>query len=278
MRESILINLQPKMNKDKLYLGLISLDTYTDDPLKCREIIEQYLIEDGKELDLIVLPELFNSGFISDPEKLEDGVRLSRSILEDLERLANSYEVYIAGSCLWKEGGAYYNRGFIVSPAGKLSCYDKRHLFCKSPESKLMRKGVKFPDIVDIAGWKVKLLICYDLRFPVWCRQSKNEEARYDLLIVVANWPEVREYTWTHLLIARAIENQAFVAGVNRTGEDQYGTYDSRMTSVFDPLGRLVKNSEAQTFIKVELSKSEIEKQRAHWPLSNDADDFSIEM
>ena len=184
----------------------------------------------------------------------------------------------IVGSALWKENENYYNRGFVIKPAGEISFYDKRHLFCKSPESKLIQRGNRLPDIVNINGWNVRLLICYDLRFPVGCRQSRNEESRYDLLLVVANWPDVREYTWTHLLIARAIENQAFVAGVNRTGEDQYGTYSADMTAIFDPLGRPVEGMKAGDFIKVRISKSEIERQRAHWPLSNDADYFSINL
>ena len=199
-------------------------------------------------------------------------------MLDRIKSLALQYHVSIAGSALWKEESTYYNRGFFIKYNGEISFYDKRHLFCKSPESRLMQRGAKLPESVNIDGWNVRLIVCYDLRFPVWCRQSRKEEDRYDLLLVVANWPDVREYTWLHLLIARAIENQAFVAGVNRLGEDQYGTYGGGMSAVFDPLGRPVKGVTDEDLITIKISKSDIERQRAHWPLSKDADDFSIDL
>lgn len=185
--------------------------------------------------DIVVLPELFSTGFIQDAALIDRmattyGVRA----IEAVKRWCAQYNVAIAGSVLIKDEGKYYNRGFFAEPSGEIAYYDKRHLFCLSPEAEIFSQGDKLPPVVRYRGWNISLVVCYDLRFPVWCRNTGN---RYDMLIVPANWPSTRGYAWRQLLIARAIENQALVVGVDRSGCDDYGDYDF-MSYVFDAAGR----------------------------------------
>lgn len=257
--------------KTELKLGLLSLNPVDNVFVK----ITDYLTRYRDKIDILILPELFNTGFNKEltfiKAKSSEGV----IVIKRLREVAKQYNIAIAGSTLFTEGGAFRNKGFIIKKDGCVTYYDKRHLFCKSPESSMLKAGKEHPAIVEIDGRKICLVICYDLRFPVWCRQ-RGIENMYDLLIVVANWPKVRDYAWTQLLIARAIENQAFVAGVNRTGSDEYGEYSSEMNEIFDSKGKAVK-----LYIDGELSVGtinldELKTHRYHWPLIADADDYDI--
>ena len=157
--------------------------------------------------DVAVLPELFSTGFISDESAAREIAEpLSGATMTRVHEWAARYNLAIAGSMLCISGGKLYNCGFFVEPSGEAAYYNKRHLFCGSPEAKLLNPGVERAPVVRFRGWNISMIICYDLRFPLW---SRNTPQRYDLLLVPANWPQAREYAWRHLLIARAIENGA---------------------------------------------------------------------
>lgn len=177
------------------------------------------LIAEIEQTDLIVLPEMFHTGFTMNAELLAEEMDNSRG-LNWLIHTARTKEAAIYASLIIKEAGCFYNRGVFVFPDGTFTHYDKRKRFAMAGEDTIFSKGEK-EVIVDYLGWKINLQICYDLRFPENIRNSiVNDQARYDVLLYVANWPERRVLHWDALLKARAIENQCFVIGVNRVGED----------------------------------------------------------
>lgn len=237
------------------------------------------------DTDLLVLPELFSTGFVQDPNLLRQiGRSAGEMTLAAVKLWSRHFNMAVAGSYLAMSGNSFVNRGFIVEPSGEETFYDKRHLFCLSAESEIFRHGESVPDVVRFRGWNIMPAICYDLRFPVWCR---NQNERYDLLVIPANWPAARAYAWKHLLIARAIENQAVVVGANRSGRDDYGDY-SNLSFVFDPFGKLlaptVDKSSSDTMSSAapdaifyaEYSMSQLKKARTVLPVGRDADKFQI--
>jgi predicted amidohydrolase len=180
-----------------------------------------------------------------------------------------------------KEGRKFFNRLIWMRPDGTYEYYDKRHLFRMGNESNVFSSGDK-KLITEIKGWKVCPLICYDLRFPVWSRniatkKGRNYSAEYDLLIYVANWPSVRSFTWQQLLIARALENQCFVAGVNRIGKDGSGMDHAGSTIVLDPLGKSLYSAGKKAAIETtELDYSSLKNLRYKFPVLMDGDGFEI--
>lgn len=239
--------------------------------------VAEYLPQLSGNTDILVLPELFSTGFIEDEQKLtnNNSSAAANITLATLHLWSQRHNVAIAGSYLARIGSKYVNRGFFIEPSGDETFYDKHHLFCLSKESSLYSAGETHSPVIRFRGWNISLAICYDLRFPVWCR---NQNQRYDILIIPANWPQSRDYAWRHLLIARAIENQAIVVGANRSGQDQFGTYGS--SQIFDPLGKplhIEENLNNQSpFIYAEYSHSQIDEIRKHLPVANDADNFEI--
>jgi len=245
------------------------------------------------DTDILVLPELFSTGFIQDEALLKQTARVASDMtLAALRLWSNRFNMAVAGSYLAYDGGKCYNRGFFIEPSGEETFYDKRHLFCLSAENKVFTRGNRLPPVVRFRGWNISMVVCYDLRFPVWCR---NDGQRYDVLLVPANWASARGYAWKHLLISRAIENQAIVVGANRSGQDDYGDYTG-MSFVFDPFGKQIApeerqatdehakqrvnnaNASASPFIYVEYSKEQLEKVRSSLPFGQDADRFAIEL
>lgn len=224
--------------------------------------------------DVLVLPELFTTSYINDPALLADIAEpTSGHTVETLHRWARRHNIAICGSYACAIAGQYYNRGFFIEPSGEETFRDKHHLFCLSDESRVYRAGSDLPPVVRFRGWNISFIICYDLRFPVW---SRNTDLRYDLLLVPANWPQARSYAWSHLLIARAIENQAAVVGCNRSGTDDYGTYDN-LTQIYDSMGRPVGNvHQPSGAIISTLERDELEKNRRRLPASRDADKFRL--
>lgn len=227
-----------------------------------------------EDVDAVVLPELFNTSFVCEQELL-------RKIAEDddgptmnaMREAARKRDCLISGSFSGVKDGKFYNRGFMVLPDGTTSYYNKRHLFSVSDESKVFTAGGAFMPVVNFRGWNISMMICYDLRFPVW---SRNVRHRYDILLVPANWPQSRGYAWTHLLIARAIENQAIVVGANRGGRDEYGEYDG-MTQIYDALGMPIGlNKEGGLVVEGTASAEDLETARRRLPAHFDADDFEI--
>lgn len=224
--------------------------------------------------DLVVLPELFSTGYCDDEAKLRElSERNTQETVDFIKQLSSRYSVAIAGSFLASTPPYIYNRGFIIEPNGDETFYDKHHLFSISREAMNFAPGTNTKPIVRFRGWNIALVVCYDLRFPAWCRVHDND---YDLLVVVANWPSVRAYAWEHLLIARAIENQCYVVGANRSGSDDFGDYDG-LCRIYDSRGYIMDNlSEKGPFVVADLSREKQESYRRGFPVSNDADDFEF--
>ena len=223
--------------------------------------------------DLAVLPELFTTGMTLNVEDLSEP-NDGKTILA-VKRYAKDYNFAITGSFLASDNGKYYNRAFFVTPDGQEYYYDKRHLFSMAGEDRKFSSGTKRL-IVDYRGWKICLMVCYDLRFPVWSRNVGNE---YDLLIYVANWPEVRRRAWKALLKARAIENMCYVCGVNRIGVDVHEYKYSGDSRIYSPKGQKIyaaKNNEESVITGV-LECESMENFRAKFPAWMDADKFVIQ-
>lgn len=229
-----------------------------------------------KDTDIVVLPELFSTGFISTADLLfkfaEDAG--ASPTLKKIRRWAKKYNFAIAGSLLVREGDEFFNRGFFIEPSGDEYFYDKTHLFNLSSESKNFTAGSQTVPVIRYRGWNIALAICYELRFPAWLRNIGN---RYDVLLLPANWPAKRSYAWEHLLIARAIENQAYVVGANRSGKDDGGEYDNQ-TFIFDYLGKPVHRriSESPEIVSAVFDREKLNAFRESFPVADDADRFTF--
>ncbi len=238
-----------------------------------------------EETNLIVLPEMFTTGFTMNPKK--NAEPWNGETLNWMKLKAKEKNAVITGSLSVEENGKYYNRLFWVEPNGNFSTYNKRHLFRMAQEDKHYTAGDK-KIITHINDWKICPLICYDLRFPVWSRNSYKSEVgseesevnswEYDVLIYVANWPEVRNHPWKQLLIARAIENQCYVIGVNRVGKDGNGYSHSGDSVVINPRGEIISNTKAneEKIETVNLDKNYLEEFRKIFPVGWDADGFEL--
>jgi predicted amidohydrolase len=229
--------------------------------------------------DLIVLPEMFTTGFSMYAPEFAEEMDNSRAI-NWMRQTAISKNCVVTGSLIIavpstrrKGKKAFYNRLIWMKPDGNFQYYDKRHLFGFSKEEEIFTAGSE-KLLVELKGWKICPLICYDLRFPVW---SRNRVDGYDLLIYVANWPERRIYAWRQLLVARAIENQAFVIGVNRTGNDGNDIYHSGDSMVVNALGNILyhKQDEEDVFTTT-LNYEDLKKVRETFRFLKDADAFSL--
>lgn len=221
-------------------------------------------------VDLIVLPEMFASGFTMQP--LRTATTMDGEIITSIQSLAKSKKVAITGSLVIEENGNFYNRLIFVFPSGEIKTYDKRHLFSLAGEEKTYTQGNKRL-IVEYKGWKICPLICYDLRFPVFSRNN----ADYDLLIYVANWPKARINAWDILLKARAVENMSYVIGVNRVGTDGNGHEYNGHSQTVDFLGDYtLRPQEDEGVFIVELDKNQMLETRKKLAFLNDQDTFTV--
>lgn len=227
----------------------------------------------SEQTDIIVLPEMFTTGFTMNPLKLaeEHGGKGLQWMIEK----AKEKQCVVTGSISVNHNSNYFNRLYWVKPEGTYEYYDKRHLFRMGNEHQHYTAGDK-KLIIDYKGWKICPLVCYDLRFPVWSRNTKDNT--YDVLIYVANWPEVRSYPWKQLLIARAIENQCYVVGVNRIGEDGNKIKHSGDTGIINPRGEVISTTLAyeDKSETLALSYNYLKEFRKLFPVMMDADDFEI--
>ena len=230
----------------------------------------------SESTDVIVLPEMFNTGFSMLSEKLAE--TMDGKTISWMKSQSQESNAVITGSVIIKENGNYYNRLIWVQPDGVMNAYDKRHLFRMGDEHLSFSAGQERL-VVTYKGWRFCPMICYDLRFPVWARNSsKNETPAYDCLIYVANWPEARKQAWSKLLEARAIENQCYVIGANRIGEDGNGIPCSGNSVIIDPKGEVISSipeNENYTETMV-LSLNELNSFREVFPVTKDGDDFEI--
>ncbi len=224
------------------------------------------------ETDLIVLPEMFTTGFSMNAEKLAED--MGGKAVKWLKEKSRSRQTDITGSMIIRENGKYFNRLLWAKPDETLSYYDKRHLFRMTGEEKVYSEG----DInitVELKGWKIRPFICYDLRFPCWTRNHNNS---YDVAVFVANWPEKRSYHWKTLLLARAIENQCYVIGVNRVGKDGNGYYHSGDSSVIDPAGNIIfRKQDEESIYTASLSYPVLQEYRKSFPAWMDADGCGLQ-
>ncbi len=223
--------------------------------------------------DIAVLPETFTTGFSMDVERLAD--TMDGPTVGAVKGWASKYRMAVAGSFIVKDGGKYFNRAFFITPEGEEHYYDKRHLFRMAGEDSRFAAGDK-RTVVSYKGWNICLQVCYDLRFPVWSRNRGNE---YDLLIYVANWPETRKRAWKTLLSARAIENMAYVCGVNRVGIDGKGFVYRGDSMVFSPKGKKLADAGKREEITrtCTLSHADLDELRAKFPAWKDADAFALD-
>jgi predicted amidohydrolase len=231
--------------------------------------------------DLILLPEMFSTGFTMQPERLAEehgGVAL-----QWMQKMAKEKNATVCGSVSVKENNAYYNRLYWVSADGSATWYNKRHLFRMAAENEHYSAGTE-KIFVALAGFNVCPLVCYDLRFPVWSRnrftRSGEQEGswQYDVLVYVANWPEVRSYPWKQLLIARAIENQAYVLAVNRVGSDGNNFNHSGDSMVVGPKGEVLASLPAgeEGILQFELDAESLQQFRKQFTAGLDADEFEL--
>ena len=229
--------------------------------------------------DLVILPEMFNTGFSMRPQLLAE--KTEGATMQWMAATAKDLKAVVTGSLMIKAGRKFYNRLIWMHPDGTYEYYDKRHLFRMGNEGNIFSSGKK-KLITEIKGWKVCPLICYDLRFPVWSRNkliksAKNKLAEYDLLIYVANWPAVRTFTWDQLLVARALENQCFVAGVNRIGKDGNDMDHAGNTVILDPLGQTLYNAGKKSGAETTtLDFSILKNLREKFPVLMDGDGFEL--
>ncbi len=230
----------------------------------------------ASETDLVVLPEMFTTGFTMQPEGLSE--TMDGQAIGWMRSRARKLSAAIVGSFIVEENNRYLNRLVFMKPDGEMQYYDKKHLFRLAGEDEKYQPGDK-KVIIHYKGWKILPLICYDLRFPVWsCNRIVEGQIEYDLMVLVANWPQVRNYAWKTLLTARAIENQAFVAGVNRIGIDENGKVYSGDSLVADPWGaHILIAPPSQTSVQsVVISMQELQKIRSNFPFHRDWDNFTI--
>ncbi|WP_291854940.1 amidohydrolase [Marinilabilia sp.] len=249
---------------------LLQPSTFWEDIEKNFLLFERLFSEMEQITDLVVLPEMFPTGFTMNPEKF--GADELNKVPRWLQKMSDKYDFAIAGSSIACDEERYYNRFYFATPQHDISFYDKRHLFRMGEEQNHYSAGSE-RKIFEYKSWRILPQVCYDLRFPVWSRNQDD----YDLLIYVANWPAVRQDAWNSLLKARAIENQSFVIGVNRTGNAPDIAYKGGSV-VFSPKGEVISNESSQIpdVLYADLSMDKLKSFRAKFPVWKDRDDFKI--
>lgn len=266
-----------------LRISIVQTPLHWEDKKANLDMLGQKIAGIPDKTELIILPEMFSTGFSMNKEALAE--TMEGPTMQWMRTTAAKKSAILTGSFIAKdiqnETTVYYNRLVWMLPNGEYGYYDKRHLFAYGKEDRHYGSGQR-RFITSVNGWKVNLQICYDLRFPVWIRQSKEFQTQshpeYDLLIFVANWPLPRIHAWRTLLTARAIENQCYVIGVNRTGTDGYGLQYSGESMVLGPLGESIKifGADAEVFSHT-LQREQLEETRSKFPFWRDADGFFIQ-
>lgn len=224
-----------------------------------------------EKTDLIILPEMFNTGFSMNANVLAE--EIGGKTMQWMQNIALQYDCVVTGSLIIKESGNYYNRLIWMQPDGQYTHYNKKHLFGMGAEDQTYTAGNE-KVVVELKGWKIMLAICYDLRFPVWLR---NQQEEYDILLLIASWPDKRSIHWNTLIPARAIENQSYVIAVNRVGHDGNELYHSGHSQCIDPLGKTVYyKPEDEDLYTFSIGYEELAKTREGFPFLKDADNFKL--
>ncbi len=257
---------------DNLKIALIQSDLVWENPKQNRDNFAAKIRTITESVDLIILPEMFTTGFTMNPGPIAETMEGETVIW--MKKMASEKQSAITGSVIIKDHNQFYNRLIFVKPSGSIDVYDKRHTFTLAGEDKIYTAGTE-KLIIDYKGWKICPLVCYDLRFPVWARNVEG----YDVLLYVANWPKPRIKAWNTLLMARAIENMSYCIGVNRVGLDTNNYEYSGNSAVYNVLGENISNispNKEQTEIVI-LNKEHIKINRKKLQFLNDRDRFTLE-
>lgn len=245
-------------------------------------MLEEKINSIKERTEVVVLPEMFSTGFSMKPKLLAE--TMEGETVQWMKRIAKEKKIILTGSIIISEDGNFYNRLIWMLPTGQHGVYDKRHCFAFAGEDEYYTPGEKRL-IASVKGWKINLQICYDLRFPVWARQqptpNPSQEGKpgpeYDILLYVANWPERRNHAWKTLLQARAIENQCYVIGVNRVGDDGNNIHHCGDSMIVDPMGEvLYTQKEKEDIYTITLDRAHLDSIRTKLPFLRDADSFMI--
>jgi predicted amidohydrolase len=279
------------MTAESLLITIVQSNLHWEDKEKNLAMFEKKIAGNTDKKEIVVLPEMFNTGFSMKPEQLAE--TMEGPTLQWMKRIAGQNKIILTGSLIIEDNGAYFNRMIWMLPNGQSGYYDKRHLFAYAGEDEHYTCG-KQRVIASVKGWKINLQVCYDLRFPVWARQSvpllplpdggfekstdeKDLQPEYDVLINVANWPEKRIHAWKTLLQARAIENQCYVVGVNRIGNDGNDIYYSGDSMIVDPSGGILFTSAHKDDVfTYPLTLDKLIETRSKLPFLKDSDPFII--
>lgn len=257
---------------EKLKIAMLQANLIWENAEANRIQFRQKIEQLSPDVELIILPEMFSTGFSMNAENLAEPV--NGATVNWMKKISAEKNAAITGSVIIEERGKYYNRLFFVTPDGNIQKYDKRHTFTLAGENEIYSSGQERL-IVNYKDWKICPLVCYDLRFPVWSRNTKD----YDILIFVANWPAVRVLAWDTLLKARAIENLAYCIGVNRVGEDGNAHSYPGHSAVYDCLGKIISddsNWEKELKQEIILEKSVLEENRKKLRFLQDRDEFIL--
>jgi len=258
--------------KEDIHITLIQSNLHWEKSEANLEMFSEKISSSREPTDLILLPEMFSTGFSMRPEKFAE--TMNGAAMKWLKQMASGKNAVMCGSLMMKEGEKFFNRLIWMRPDGSFEYYDKRHLFGLGEEHNHYSSGSQ-KILVELKGWKILPLICYDLRFPVWSRNTDH----YDILLFVANWPERRIHAWKSLLIARAIENQCYVIGVNRVGDDGSEIHYSGDSVVIDPKGETFWcETNHECMHTCTLSYHHLNHTRESLPFLKDADEFRIKL
>ncbi len=257
--------------KEDLNMCLVQTHLYWEDRINNIEHFTNIIAQVRKGTDIVVLPETFTTGFSMKKEIAESGTET----VEWMKAMSAKHGVTLAGSFFVNEEGKCYNRLHFVEPDGEITIYNKKHLFRLTNEQEVFSAGEE-QVIVDFKGWKISLMVCYDLRFPVWMRRSNVHD--YDMLLLVANWPERRSHAWKSLLTARAIENQCYMVAVNRIGKDGNNFLYGGDSAVIDPMGLHIATGKPFTdeLIYSTIHYPKLGSIRKALPFYEDRDEFKI--
>lgn len=251
-------------------IALLQSSLFWENPKANRNHFEEKINALAEKVDLIVLPEMFSTGFTMNPEAVFE--TMEGETIQWMQSLTKAKNSAITGSLVVKENENFHNRLLFVFPSGEMQIYDKRHLFTLAGEDKVYTSGNQ-KLIVEYLGWKICPLICYDLRFPVFARNVEN----YDVLIYVANWPKSRIQAWDILLKARSVENLCYTVGVNRVGLDNNNLEYDGHSQMVDFLGNYaLKPQENEGVFIVELNKQKLVETRKKLGFLNDRDSFEL--
>ena len=255
--------------QNKLKAALIQTPLIWENPVENRNMFSKKIKDIPSDTDIIVLPEMFTTGFTMNPERVK--VEEGENTVKWMKEIARDKGMALVGSISIKKKNKYANRLFFIHPDGTSGSYDKKHTFTFAGEDKVYDSGTERL-VFFYKGFRICPLICYDLRFPVWSRYQGD----YDILIFVANWPEPRIEAWDALLKARAIENMSYCIGVNRLGEDNNAHRYPGHSAVYDPMGSQIVFSKNDEVLYATLNLQELNEQRAQFKFLDDRDHFSL--